>query len=202
MNLRARQKADTRRAILGALAAEIIERGLFGLSMQRVADRAGVTHRTLYNHFPTREALNDAFAVHVEELLGEIGPPPDHAVAARDLPRVARGFAPLAGEHAAYLRAYAMMTLATGAPAQVFRDRSKRFEQVIEADAGPMAPGVARLATAAIRIFISTAGWHLLTQHHGLSDDEAGIVSEWAVRLLLQAIKKGKGPKLEEKDDG
>ena len=54
--------AETRTAILEAVAAEIAASGLTGFSIQGVADRAGVTHRTVYNHFPTREALNDARA--------------------------------------------------------------------------------------------------------------------------------------------
>lgn len=59
------QSEKTRRAILDALAEVIVEKGGFGFSVQQVADRAGVTHRTVYNHFPSREALNDALAVHV-----------------------------------------------------------------------------------------------------------------------------------------
>src|SRR6188474_1654380 len=69
MNLRERQMAETRRAILEAVAQEIAESGLTGFSIQGVADRAGVTHRTVYNHFPTRDALNDAFAEYVEQAL-------------------------------------------------------------------------------------------------------------------------------------
>jgi AcrR family transcriptional regulator len=34
-----------------------------------------VTHRTVYNHFPTREALRDGLAERVEELLAATGRP-------------------------------------------------------------------------------------------------------------------------------
>ena len=68
MNMRVRQQQLTREAILEALGQQIVASGPLGFSMQDVADRAGVTHRTVYNHFPTREALNDAFAVYVEEV--------------------------------------------------------------------------------------------------------------------------------------
>src|SRR5512134_1076600 len=62
----------TRRAILEAMVDVIMESDGIGFSVQAVADRAGVTHRTVYNHFPTREALNDAFAEHVEQALAEL----------------------------------------------------------------------------------------------------------------------------------
>ena len=60
----------TRRAILEAMVDVIMETDGIGFSVQAVADRAGVTHRTIYNHFPTREALCDAFSDYVDELLG------------------------------------------------------------------------------------------------------------------------------------
>ena len=74
------RRAQTRRAILDALAAVITETGGLGFSVQQVAERAGVTHRTVYNHFPTRDALNDALAEHVEDVMGRGGyrqPAPD-----------------------------------------------------------------------------------------------------------------------------
>src|SRR4030095_12883026 len=59
----------TRRAILDAMVDVIMETDGIGFSVQAVADRAGVSHRTIYNHFPTRESLCDAFSDYVDELL-------------------------------------------------------------------------------------------------------------------------------------
>src|SRR5512145_845114 len=93
MNLRKRQQAQTRRDILAAVGEVLVADGVLGFSMQKVADRAGVTHRTLYNYFPTRESLNDAFAEYVEEELAELGPAPDEgAIELRMLPSIAGAF--------------------------------------------------------------------------------------------------------------
>jgi AcrR family transcriptional regulator len=195
MNLRARQMADTRRAILEAVAAEIAEIGLTGFSIQGVADRAGVTHRTVYNYFPTREALNDAFAEHVEAgLAGQGAAGAERGVGVAGLAKLAGRFHRSFEDHAAQLQAYVMMTIATGKAAKVFRDRSRKMEKVIERDLGPFEPGGARLVTAAIRMFISSAGWFLLSKHHGLSPADAGRVSEWAVKVLLEAARSGDLP--------
>src|SRR5574341_153497 len=59
----------TRRAILEAMVDVIMATHGIGFSVQAVADRAGVTHRTIYNYFPTRDALCDAFSDYVDELL-------------------------------------------------------------------------------------------------------------------------------------
>jgi hypothetical protein len=36
-------------------------------------------------------------------------------------------------------------------------------------------------------MFVSTMGWHLLTEQCGLSTDEAAAASAWATRTLLDA---------------
>lgn len=206
MQRRERQKAETRRAILEAVAAQLVESGLDGFSIQAVADRAGVTHRTVYNYFPTREALNDAFAEHVETVLGEAHGMVDSergADVAR-LPQVTGRFHRSTGAEAAHLQAYVMMTIATGSAPRVFRDRSKRLEKLIDDELGPLDRGVAKLVTSAVRLFMSSSGWFLLSKHHRLTPAEAGRVSEWAVRVLLDAIRRGDVPKRldpREKDD-
>jgi AcrR family transcriptional regulator len=200
MKLREKQLADTRKAILEAVAVELAESGPAGFSIQGVADRAGVTHRTVYNHFPTREALNDAFAEYVEQVLhargvggAELGVP------AAGLPAIAGGFYGLAGDNEAYLRAYVMLTIATGKAARVFRERSRKMEKLIDQDLGPFEPGMAKLVTSAVRLFMSSAGWFLVSQHHGLSPAEAARMSEWAVKTLLDAARRGNLPKRPDK---
>jgi AcrR family transcriptional regulator len=196
MKLRERQMAETRTAILEAVAAEIAESGLTGFSIQGVADRAGVTHRTVYNHFPTRDSLNDAFAEYVEQVLhGRSFAGAERGVSLDGLPAVARLMHSAVGDDAVYLQAYVMMTIATAKAARVFRDRSKMVEQMVEEELAPLEPGVAKLVTSAIRLFISSAGWFLLKQHHGLSPAEAAGMSEWAVKALVAAARRGDLPK-------
>ena len=57
-----RHAGATREAILEAAAELLTERGGADFSMQEVADRAGVTHRTLYRYFPGRHILLEAAA--------------------------------------------------------------------------------------------------------------------------------------------
>jgi len=196
MKQREKQLLETRAAILEAVAVEKAESGLTGFSIQGVADRAGVTHRTVYNHFPTREALNDAFAEYVEKVLGERGVGnSERGVDLRGLPAIAGAFHSSIDDDAAHLQAYVMMTIATGKAARVFRERSKRMEKLVEDELGPLDPGVAKLVTSAVRLFMSSAGWFLVSQHHGLSPSEAGRMSEWAVKTLLDAARRGNLPK-------
>ena len=53
----ARHLESTRSAILSAAADLFLAHDGASFSVQEVADRAGVTHRTVYRHFPTRADL-------------------------------------------------------------------------------------------------------------------------------------------------
>lgn len=53
----ARHRESTRSAILDAAAELFLSRDGASFSVQEVADRAEVTHRTVYRHFPTRAGL-------------------------------------------------------------------------------------------------------------------------------------------------
>jgi AcrR family transcriptional regulator len=201
MNIRDQHLRATRRAILTALGDLIAESGTMGFSIQDVARRAGVTHRTIYNHFPTREALNDAFAAHVEEVIGSgMASPPDVGLRLMELPAMVLDFYPFLAKNEALLRAYVMLMVASRAPAQVASDRSKMFEATLKEDLGPLADGEARAIVAAVRMFISTTGWHLLTEHHGLSHADAARTASWAARVLLEAVTRGDRPDLETHD--
>lgn len=202
MSIRKKHQDVTRRAILDALGDQIAESGTMDFSIQDVARRAGVTHRTVYNHFPTRQDLNDAFAAHVEaELEGTLAAPPDADLRIRELPDMLDRLFPLLQAHEARLRAYVMLMVASRGPAGVAAARTGRFEALLEAELGPLPPGAARAITAAIRMFASTTGWHLLTEHHGLSHANALRTAKWAVRVLLEAATRGDLPHLEHTDE-
>ena len=180
----------TRWAILDALAAVIAETGGLGFSVQQVAERAGVTHRTVYNHFPTRDALNDALAAHVEEVMARDGLRELPAASSASLvPMITYAYAAFQS-HEVLSRAYVMLMLASRRPARVSRRRTSAFEAVIARDTSPPAPLTSRGLTAAVRMFLSTTGWHILTEQMRLSPAEAATTATWAAQTLLDAASR------------
>jgi AcrR family transcriptional regulator len=72
MNVRTNQLDRTRTAIIEAAKAMVFgETDPQALTMQAVADAAGVSHRTLYRHFENRSALINAVGAQVDEELSD-----------------------------------------------------------------------------------------------------------------------------------
>src|SRR5687767_13000542 len=176
----------TRRAILEAMVDVITEADGIGFSVQAVADRAGVTHRTIYNHFPTRQALCDAFSDYVDEvLLGSRAPEPTWSL--RSIPQLVENLYQTLALHDRHARAYVMLMIGNRRPMSAWRRRSLMAEKLIAREQSDQIPLTPRQVTAVIRMFVSTLGWHLLTEQCGLSTGEAAAASAWATRTLLDA---------------
>jgi len=62
--LRSRKRAATRAAITAVARALTAERGLNGYTVEEVCERAGISRRTFFNYFPTKE---DAIIGHADD---------------------------------------------------------------------------------------------------------------------------------------
>jgi AcrR family transcriptional regulator len=66
--------ADTRSRIIEATLTLIAARGMTGVSMKAVADEAGISRQTLYNHYPDVDAIVvGSLEVHQQANLDELG---------------------------------------------------------------------------------------------------------------------------------
>jgi glycosyltransferase involved in cell wall biosynthesis len=88
-NLRDRQREETRAQILRAVGRQLEHRSLEDLSFAEIARDAGVGERTVYRHFPTKEALLGAFWAWMQsEAFRQ--PPPAPAARPKPPPRADR----------------------------------------------------------------------------------------------------------------
>ena len=183
------------------MADVIVETSGIGFSVQAVADRAGLTHRTVYNHFPSREALCEAFSRYVDEILAstEAGDPqllvsPKHQASfpLESFPAATDAAYRTFGEREHYVRAYVMLMFGNRRPLESWKERTRAIEKLLDRRVGFRPPLPPRQAAAAIRLFGSSFGWHLLTEHCGLSTEEAATTGAWATQTLLAAATGGR----------
>ncbi len=192
-SLREQQNALTRDRIMKALASLITDDGVHEFSIQEVADRAGVSHRTVYRHFPSRERLLEALAERVDEQLRERGGvsrpgSPDRLPAAvRDNYRLFEELAP---------EVEAGVVLAMGARIQpaLRRRRSRWFAEDLAGAVAQLDADTAGAVVALLRALGSSRTWFVLTREFGLDTAAAAEVTGWAVRRLIDDLRAGGGP--------
>jgi AcrR family transcriptional regulator len=187
--LRAEQAERTRDRILEAFAEQLAE-ARDDFSIPRVAERAGVSTRTVYHHFPNREAQIEALAAWIEKRAGETDPLPAR-------PEELAGY--VADRWARFLANQPILRaqLAPGLATHVRARRRKRREMAI--DECVAATGVShedtRVASALIKHLIGAHAGVQLLDTYGLDGDESLSVVQWAIELMVRALRRGDGPR-------
>ncbi len=171
----------TREAITDAVADVIREQGI-DFSVQDVADRAGVTHRTVYRHFEGREALVDAIGERFEEWLADQGITEPETLDA--VPQHVESLYRLFDMFPDLVRASALLTLTRGHPLARSKQRTDRFRRIFQSSLPVLPREEAEPAFAVLRGLTGSIGWYLLSSQFGLSGARSGP----AVRRTLEAV--------------
>ncbi len=183
-----------------AVAGEIAEHGLVDLSIPDVATRAGVSQRTVYNYFNSKEGIVSAFGVWAVQRFEALG----GRQVEKDLPVIAdaievnfRFFSEMGEISTALARISAAAGF--GAPRlevtdMMHRARTEAVSSAIERDYGDLDPAQAAAVTAIIRQLMSFDTWHRLTAGFSIPGVEAGRAAAWVFRLVLDALDDGSVP--------
>jgi AcrR family transcriptional regulator len=184
--LRERQSEQTREAILEAIAAELAENGLQELHIPAVARRAGVSIRTVYRYFPTRDALLDA----AEEWI-------DRSIGSADFSRPIDEFPSMTEDVFRQFDANETMMLAHWATSlgRDVRERGRKRRQQAYREAlrditSNLSRTEARAAHAVISYLLSSRAWKTLREEFGMSGAESGKAVAWALRALIADLKE------------
>lgn len=197
--LRDQQRRIVRERIFEACAAEIVDNGLMNLSIQSVADRAGVSHRTVYNHFESKDLLVQELARHVADEMAAAGGRnlPDDLEGLPDTIRRNWSLFESAGIKSEALARVMVDQVSAGGGYSDTESSHERTAALREA-VGRLRPDLTasqvEAIMAVIRIQISFNAWYRLTHEFGLDSETAGDVSSWAFRVLRDALERGDGP--------
>lgn len=180
--LRERQKADTRALILATVERLLSDRSLGELSLATVAQEAGITERTVYRHFETREQLLEATWAAVNDAIG-----------IKDFPRTAeelierpKKLFPAFEERSEVIRA--MLASPQGRELRLHANTQRQSAiraAVKSARPNLREPALTRLC-AAVQVFCSASGWATMTDYWGLDSAEAGRAASEAIAELLR----------------
>jgi AcrR family transcriptional regulator len=185
--LRAEQMEATRRRILQATADVLADEAADEVTVPRVAMRARVSVRTVYRHFPTKEALFDAFGEWAEEHLRlVIHSYPDTLDSVRDMaPTLYRMY----DEREPLIRAL-LSKRGQEIRARTRRRRLATFERAMREVTNDLEPAERRRALAVVYLLVSAPAWQAMKDQWGLDGEEAGEAAAWAVRVLTDELRR------------
>jgi len=189
--LKARQqelsKDLTNELILRGLAEVILEQGVHAFSVQAVADRAGVSHRTVYRHFSTREELLEGLSLWMDKRFVDLGLPGEPEDTAEILDALPKIFNVLDKEdHMS--RAMARVGLTTDIETERRAKRTQVFRERIRAIAPDLDEFEFEGAFAVIRSLASAQQWFILREQFGLGGDRSGPAVGRAVKVLMDDL--------------
>ena len=189
--IRERQTQMTRMAILESLAEIMVEEGPLGFTVQNVADRAGVSHRTVYRHFPNREAMCEGVIEWSEQQ--QNGKEQGRGA----LPTTPEGLLeiiPVMYEEMeserALIQSLVLLNLSTGFRAAAARDRDRQIEEVVRKLAPSISPKERAQSVVLIRYLASSLSWMSLTTQFNRSHQEAAEIAAHGIHLALQDLKR------------
>lgn len=162
-------------------------------SIQKVAEEAGVSHRTIYRYFPSRQELLDAFTDWMEDTVDPVKPIiPANPDEIRQM--ILEAFARF-DRNAPYFRA-GLLLATQGEPIQPHRQRGRdvMIREALADVLDPLDEAAAHEAYAIIRHLLGAHTWQVMYDRFDLKDGRAGEAVAWAVELLIQALREGKGP--------
>lgn len=190
-DLRSRQRAATRETIIEATQELLVQEHGWTVPMDRVAERAGISRRTLYRYFPTRddllEAASAAWAQPVENQL-PAGP---------DLADLEDFLAEQWVDLAANLPAvHAQRSSSTGRELrQRWAPRARAMGRAGLADALEIAPD--DVDDGLIDIVVTLVSSSTFLEFHerlGHDAESAAHLTAWAVEALIQRAARDGGP--------
>lgn len=195
--LRDRQVELTRGLILEALAGLIAEGRLAEFSVQDVADRAGVSLRTVYRHFPSRDVLLVGFKTWIAEQLrahGDLDPP----LHADEVAAYVRAKFAILQRSAALLVPLMKLDFATGAQREESSNHLTQMRSALAEVTGALDPELAEAVVWTFRMICSVQTWLAIRERGGVDAAPAGAAAAWAVEVLLEALRAGRRPHLSE----
>src|SRR5262245_8221792 len=183
-DLRAQQTAATRELIIKT-AAEAFVPWTTDVPFDQLAERAGISVRTVFRHFPTQRDLIEAATPYLMERCGW-----------RPNEMTADNFAEMSAKTFAY---FGSLLENSGRdsdpmPAALRQNRVQQRIAPIERALGPLTEGLEPgLARAVLAVLSGLTRVHFLRGMHeqwGTRGEDAGMAIEWAVSALLAALRE------------
>lgn len=187
-DLRARGKEDTRARIVDAMVRVIVEEGVHAFTVQNVAERAGVSHRTVYRHYPSRERLLEGLSESLSRRLADAGLAPP-----QEITGWTSYVAPLFEEFSSLgpaLRASVIAAVALGAQTESEGELASAIFDSLVIRFSYLSEEQLHEAAGVFRALVSRFTWYVLSVELRFETAEASRGVAWAIGALLDDLER------------
>lgn len=185
-------ESSTPDRILDALVSIVTDGRVFDFSVQEIADRAGVSHRTVYRHFTDRQGLLDGLGQRLDDQLVAAGAPARVRSMAQ-LPVDAEMSFDLWDEIGDAMHAFAVLSAAAPRRPSSRRQHDQEAMEVMADLVAHLPSDLGRSVQAVLRSLYSSAMWREM-HGFGVHGGTAGSTVRWAMETLVADLEAGGGP--------
>ncbi len=188
--LRERHARQTRDLILDTLTGLLEDHRADEITTREIARLADVSERTVYRHFPDRQALLVGLGGRLKDLMDE-GPPDSNLTTIDDLAGTAvRLMAGLDRQHVA-ARAEALFNADPRHFSDDTRANSDRFRALVAAAFPHLEEREQVSLTAVIRCLLSAQAWLRMREEFGVPGEESGPMVAWVLEVIFGEVRRG-----------
>lgn len=189
--LREQQAEVTRERIMSAMADLITTEHPSEISIDAVAGAAGVAQRTVFRHFPNREALLNGFASWVHRRL-HTDDDPAQPTSPAALARATRVYFPRFEVNGAILRAIRSIRLSRELAERRRESRKQYIATAVESLTHDLDEADATRVRAVLHLLASSDAFFSMQDNYGLDSHEAAEAVVWAIDTLADRVKRTK----------
>jgi AcrR family transcriptional regulator len=187
---RARKAEQTRKNILQALASQLTASNSAEFSVEAAAQQAGVTARTVFRHFPTKDDMLAALSYWVLGITGKV-PLPDSAEQLGDT--IVDSYA-LFEDNAALMQALLVSEIGRGVRSRLTARRRKGLSAALDGAVHHLPEHQRRAMQAVLTNLMTAETWWQLRREYGVRGQDSASAVAWLVRVALEALERGDGP--------
>ena len=187
--LRQNQSKSTRELILQSLNEIIAENRILTFTVEELADRAGVSHRSVYRYFPTKDALLRALANYNKDLVEQLKVE-SLASYSNDITSIVETTFANFDKYPVLVRAINVSDMISHIEISGREEADNLVKQFLMSLAPNLDSQEGKHVFAVVRFLISSLAWQTLRERFGLESQEARKAVTWAIEALIRDIKK------------
>jgi AcrR family transcriptional regulator len=190
--LRDRQVAQTQALILDAVTTLLDERRADEVTTREIAAAAGVSERTVYRHFPDRDALLEGLSRRLTHLDGV--KPSFGLGSLDDIAPTSRRLMEVLDQHYVTARAEAVFNADPRRFAADTQANTRELCELLANELPELGEREQLRIAAVIRCLASTQAWLRMREEFGVLGAESGPVVAWVIDTIIREVRAGNTP--------